>query len=300
MIQPIRWAVVGAGPCGIGVVGRLVDLGHRVTWIDESFQVGRMGSFYRQVPANTLNGDLLYATKLCKSFEFDQSQQDRREKGEQVMADLASDVCLDLGYLVDPLEDATFSLKSRVQTLKGRMKSITKDDPKAPWHFHVEQGGGTSARGEVDAVITVCGCRPIHIPGFPRVDMDQESQLYSENEGRQLRVHSLDRTVDPEYVRYLVAQYPASDTWTVVGSSHSGMLVVKNLAEANVQRINLVHRSPLRFMTLKENGCKKFQGSGLKGPVGDWTKHAQSLGPEKCPFRMIRYKYNKYFCSRYH
>jgi hypothetical protein len=106
-------------------VGRLADLlatGHinRLVWIDPTFQVGRMGQFYRNVPANTPNHDLIYAMNLCKSFQFKESQAKRRlrlasdtvnmKTQRRVMSDLALDDCHELGYFVDALEDATESL----------------------------------------------------------------------------------------------------------------------------------------------------------------------------------------------
>jgi len=108
------WAVIGGGPCGIATVGRLLDLNQSVTWIDPSFTSGRMGKFYRRVPANTLNGDLLVATRMCQSFEFERYQKIRRDRGEIVMSDLDLEKCYDLGLLVDSLEDMTKELLPKV------------------------------------------------------------------------------------------------------------------------------------------------------------------------------------------
>ena len=73
-IKHFNWTVIGSGPCGVATIGRLVDIKDnksldselvgKLTWIDPSFTVGRMGQYYRNVPANTLNKvifDLYYA-----------------------------------------------------------------------------------------------------------------------------------------------------------------------------------------------------------------------------------------------
>lgn len=42
--------VVGAGPAGVAVVGKLLDLGvSPILWVDQTFTCGRLES-YRQVP----------------------------------------------------------------------------------------------------------------------------------------------------------------------------------------------------------------------------------------------------------
>lgn len=274
-----KWAVIGAGPCGIGVVGRLLDLGQQVTWIDPAFEVGRMGPFYRNVPANTLNIDLIVAAKLCNSFKFDETQQKRRDRGEVVMADLPPQECFPLGYLVDFLEDSTVELKKHVNVVQGRLTSLQKESIQAPqWTYHVIADDGDEITGEVDGVINVTGCKPVSLPGLPSVVAHQSSikRLVSSGDGveKAMAFHSLDQTVNPEFIRTLLHDNPnyQNHRWVVVGASHSGMLVVKNLAEAGVHDITVIHRSPLRFMTLKDNGCKKHQGTGLKGPVGDWVR----------------------------
>lgn len=44
--------VVGAGPAGLAVVGRLLDEGVKpIAWVDEKFEGGRLNARYREVPS---------------------------------------------------------------------------------------------------------------------------------------------------------------------------------------------------------------------------------------------------------
>eukprot|EP01040_Poterioochromonas_malhamensis_P014304 gene14304-15819_t len=249
------WAVIGGGPCGIATVGRLLDFNQSVTWIDPSFQSGRMGKFYRRVPANALNGDLLIANRFCKSFQFDSYQDIRRRR-----------------YFVDSLEDMTTELLPKVNSIHGYVRSLQKTSATKQWKLEVERKGNKKV-SYVDGVINVSGCKPKPLPDFPLVEENQSPVPITLSNGRNALVHSLDQMVDPIDCQAIRSQYPSTDKWLVVGDSHSGMLVVKNLVEGRaVKNVVNMFRSPLRFMYVTPNGSKKHQGIGLKGPVGDWVK----------------------------
>ncbi len=58
-----KWAVVGAGLAGVTTLSVLIEKGQdpkTIVWIDPEFNVGRMGKYYRNVPANTKNQILHY------------------------------------------------------------------------------------------------------------------------------------------------------------------------------------------------------------------------------------------------
>lgn len=276
------WAVIGGGPCGIATVGRLLDLNQSVTWIDPSFKSGRMGEYYRRVPANTLNGDLLVANRLCKSFKFDSYQDIRRHRGEIVMADLPENQCFELGYFVDSLDDMTTELLPKVNVIRGYVRSVQKISDSKQWKFEVEQtdsqistnlsetestklkGKNSMMVGYVDGVIHISGCKPKPLPDFPLVEENQSPAVIKLANGRNALVHSLDLMVDPIVCKTISSQYPASDKWLVVGDSHSGMLVVKNLVEGQaVENVVNMYRSPLRFMYVTPSGCKKLVSSSF-------------------------------------
>jgi cation diffusion facilitator CzcD-associated flavoprotein CzcO len=253
-----RWLVIGGGPCGIATVGKLIDAKQAVTWVDPLFQGGRMGTFYRRVPANTLNGDLLVATRLCESFKFDHYQHSRKEKGHVIMRDLDENQCFALGYFVDSLDDMTAELLPKVNAIRGKVLSLKKtvNHSTMEWNYEVQDTkNGFTTQGTADAVINTCGSRPRPLPNLPLIDEAQPYQPIAHLNNAYL--HSLDLMVDPIECQRISRQFPSTDRWSVIGDSHSGMLVVKNLVEGGVQNISNFHRSPLKFMYTTPAGCKK-------------------------------------------
>ena len=58
----------------------------------------------------------------------------------------------------------------------------------------------------------------------------------------------------------------------VVGSSHTAMLVMRNLVEAGASRVVNYYRTEIKFESTSCYGLTKNQGTGLKGLVADWVK----------------------------
>lgn len=239
-----RWGVIGAGPCGIAAVGALVDLGIKVTWIDPSFRSGRMGLYYREVPANTTITDLITALRACKSFGFENSQELRKSKGQTTISDLIgrSTYC-SLGPFVDTLEDATENLLASpmVTKVQSIVTCVTqKDDFK--WELTLD--GNIMNKVEVDAIVFSSGSVP------KRVSKTSVAPAVH---------YSMDRMVCPRYVQTLLTTTPSlvEGPWLVAGSSHSAMLIIKNLLESGAKRIVNVHRGEMRFMHTTEAGWVK-------------------------------------------
>ncbi|RYY84748.1 hypothetical protein EON63_08625 [archaeon] len=290
-------------------MGRLVDLGYPVTWIDPSFSIGRMGQYYREVPANTLNSDFLVALMMCKSFQFEQHQARRRLTGQPVMAQWDGDQCYPLGAFVECLEDCTKELLPLTKAMFGTVTSMSKTSgsgwkievaPSSNQHVH-RHAYSTSASQvvtcEADVVILMCGSKPVCLPGLPQLnDTDGKRTIQHTTTDTPTHTttfttfHPLDQLVCPKYVNTLIHTNPTlrTQTWGVIGSSHSGMLVVKNLVESGVSRVVSYYRSPMKFMHITPTGCKKYQGIGLKGPVGDWVKAQLQL--QQPAFKLIQVK----------
>ena len=68
-----QWAVIGAGPAGIAVIGKLLDYGvgpKEIAWIDPAFQVGDFGTKWRNVSSNTRAGLFIKFFEECESFQY--------------------------------------------------------------------------------------------------------------------------------------------------------------------------------------------------------------------------------------
>lgn len=266
-----RWAVIGGGPCGVASTARLVDKlpsQSRILWVDNSnFASGRMGKYYRNVPANTLNVDLKYALSLCPSFHFEEKQAVRKGKNENTLIEMEDGKCASLGYFVDAVIDATEMLKtySMVEITQGHVTSLEKFSREGSWALEISLQSGDVISEEVDGVIYACGGNPI----VPFDFFPSASSV----------VHHMDLMVNPSYVKDLFASEPhlISSAWGVVGNSHSGVLILKNLIENGASSVTCVSRSPMKFEHSCAEGYLKNRGTGLKGPVADWARDAQNM-----------------------
>lgn len=271
-----RWTVVGGGPCGIGAVGRLLDRNCQVTWVDPAFGVGRMGKHYAHVPANTNNRDFIAAFQLNSSFDYVENEQRRIAQGKAAMSTLRDLECYDLGLYVDTFTDFVDILSRRVTAIRGSVIDLHSSGLglHCTWQVTVKScDGGATTVHEADAVILCTGSCPILPPSLiPSTEFGLSG----------ICQHNLDEMVCPQYCSDLFNFRDAGSDdlnvlsrdvpWTVIGSSHSAMLVVKNLCEAGVQNIVNFYRSELRFMHAAPNGSMVYPGIGLKGPVGAWVE----------------------------
>ena len=289
------WTVIGGGPCGIATVGRLVDYDDvNIVWIDPTFSCGRMGLYYKGVPANTTNEDLIRALRLCSSFRFEQSQQCRRNKGEKVISDLPPEKCANLGYLVDALDDITVQLMQRVKCIKGEVGKLSKQDRGSHWDITINLAGTYTddcapMLVQSDAVILCCGAVPKALPALQATQLSCKSH--------DVGWYNMDLMVDPTYCSELLNSTPSikEEGIAVFGSSHSAMLICKNLVENGATRVINIYRSELRFMHVTDEGWTQYKGIGLKGPVGEWVRdhlspctiHSPTLHPV---MTRIRYK----------
>ena len=163
----------------------------KIYWIDNRFDVGKMGNYYRAVPANTLNGDLCVAFELCKSFGWNQSQTIRKLEGKVTMQELAVDECFQLSTFVEALEDATSYMMPQCTTvIKGFVRSMQKDNGGEKWKIRID--GDEETLIETGAVIYACGGNA----SSPLIDSTVA------------RKWSLDVLVDPCFVSKILRERP--------------------------------------------------------------------------------------------
>lgn len=283
-----RWLVIGAGPCGIASIACLLESQEfEVLWVDPCFKIGRMGKYYRNVPANTPNNDLIYAFHLCKSFDFDNQQDLRRirDPDRQVLSDLEPESSALLGYFIDALEDSTKVLMNQTINIQGVVNYAEYSSLKKAWEVRITTKDETEEdlSLSVDALILACGCKPSMIEWESSLN-DQSNRIISE---------SLDKFVDPNYVSQLFARDAnyAEKVWCVVGTSHSAMLVLMNLVNAGAKNIINIYRSEeFRFQHYLDDGSVRYPGVGLKGPVGEWVRNKFSIaGIKRVRYHSIVY-----------
>jgi pyruvate/2-oxoglutarate dehydrogenase complex dihydrolipoamide dehydrogenase (E3) component len=205
------WAVVGGGPCGIGAVGKLVDAGHRLVWIDPNFSdIGRMGRCYRGVPANTPNGSLWDTFLSCSSFEIEKYLASSKKKASQTYVDLNRSECSHLGYFVDVLEHASLTLRSHplVTSITGAIESMVFSDH---WTLSLSSEEESQRLIKADFVVLAIGAVPTLPSNLPPASLR----------------HDLDLMINYETAQKYFCQHTEllSQPWAVVGSSHRSCLL---------------------------------------------------------------------------
>src|SRR5436190_16890429 len=66
-----QWAIVGAGSAGIIALAVLLENNispTEIIWFDPEFKVGRIGKYYRNVPANSRAQEMSSLLKSCSTF----------------------------------------------------------------------------------------------------------------------------------------------------------------------------------------------------------------------------------------
>jgi hypothetical protein len=225
------WTVIGAGPCGIAAVGRLIDLDLKVLWIDPKFNCGRMAQ-YKNVPANTTNIALVEALRMCESFNFNSFHKSCVKQNRPNLVDREPNECSDLSLFVEAIEHATKQLLTKVQIIEGYATKFSKLNKSSQWIITVEEpydfhNGVNEVVYQTDAIIYACGGEPTVLNSDSFVPFDIKNNNSSSrsdynnnnnnnnnnsNDGNNIQciddskinLHSLDLMVDSLYVKKLL------------------------------------------------------------------------------------------------
>lgn len=257
--EPFQWAIIGAGPAGISVVGLLLDAGvpeNTITWVDPKFTVGRLGEHYAHVPGNTRACYFVEFIKCCKTFQNVQS----KSLATLFAADPDKEYTLQI--IVDPLQDITDYLRTHVTSIQASLQSLDFDNNL--WHI--------GAHDQIIAAHNVVLATGSH-PRTPD---------YSAHTSSDTTIIPLDVALDKSL---LAQETQPQDAIAVVGSAHSAILILKHLSEIPVKRIINFYNKPLQYAIPNPNGIMYETENGLKGETARW---AQEVLEKKMPANMIR------------
>jgi len=237
------WCVIGAGPAGIAVVGKLLDAHippREILWIDPAFQAGDLGTKWRPVSSNTKVRLFLDFLNACPSFHYRECPLDF-----ELNSLPAQDTC-SLHAIADPLLWVTKQLKDQVPFLHGMVDKLDQH-PKG-WLVRTNTGELIVAK----KVVLALGADP--------------KPLHLDAHGPKEKI-SLEEMVNLDTLRKVCSP---KDTVAVFGSSHSAIIALYNLLEIGVHVINF-YRSPLKYAIYKD-GWILYDNTGLKGYSATWAK----------------------------
>lgn len=237
--------VVGGGPAGLAAVATLLNTTLLdICWVDPHFQGGRLVNF-PDVPSNTkMSLFVQYAESCIEDCPLIQSLKSRRQdRGCKLRQ---------VGEMVRELS-AKVKLRyvERLHCITGHCKSIKQLDT----GWMATMINGTTAN--VGKVILATGASPrsgSQLP-FQGTIVDPEQCLSSES------IRSI---------------FSNDDVVGVVGSSHTAILIIKNILEAfestNKPRIINFFCRKLRYAEFLDDGRIKYDNTGLKGEVAEWAR----------------------------
>ena len=240
-----EWTVIGAGPAGIAVVGKLLDDGinpESICWIDPSFTAGDLGRYWRNVSSNTTVKLFHRFFEVVKAFDY-----------ELIRSQFALNACepdetCKLGLVAEVLCDITQHLRRKVTAVIGWVQSLAQDQ--FVWTLTCE-----NTTIHTENVVMATGAEPKYLPHIEGNTIPMETAM------------------DYEKLKNVVSP---GDTVGVIGASHSGVIVLQYLVEMGIKKVFNFYQSPLKF-AVNMGDWILFDNTGLKGNTAKWAK-ANLLG----------------------
>lgn len=234
------WMVIGAGPAGIIALGALLDHGikpQQIIWVDPEFKVGDFGTTWCNIHSNTKVRVFLKTLHRINSFLYHKCSHGF------AINNLDSDSTCLLRYMAEPLQWITDNFVKTVSTIKGYAKQLTLKE--RLWSIQFENYALQSKN-----VILATGSIPKKLSYLSSAVIQLENAMVSNK---------------------LINHINANDTIAVFGSSHSAVLVLKNLVEHNVKRIINFYREQIFYAVFYED-YPLFGNDGLIGPAAAFAR----------------------------
>ncbi len=236
------WTVVGAGPSGIAAVGKLIDNQvdpKSIAWIDPSFMIGDFGSKWSKVPSNTQVKLFLKFLNASKAFRYSSCPE-----SFSIHSLNPNDTC-ELSYMVHPLQWISQELRNKVFSKQDTVQSLKMKNRK--WKIDLSNGSHLSSKNVILAI-----------------GAEEKDLSYSH-----LKKIPLETALNKEKLSKYCMKV---DKVAVFGSSHSAILIIRNLLEnCSVQKVINFYQSPLCYAVYLDD-FTLFDNTGLKGTTAEWAK----------------------------
>jgi len=250
-----RTAVVGAGPAGLACVGNLLDKlkisgNDRILWIDPHFKAGRLEK-YPEVPSNTKVCLFTRFAEACDSFACEESQIYRK-----LLKDFDQQRGCKLKWASELCKELTVEIKGKIDTFQGEVESIEHENCGNETYWNIKIKGKDCFKSKL--IFLATGSKPKDAP--PQA----EGQI----------IH-LDDALNPQI---LETKFGETETVAVHGSSHSAMLVLKNLLDSPKppnKIINFYRHEPKFAHFPDPLNCPDqilHDNTGLKGETAEWAR----------------------------
>ncbi|GAX84065.1 hypothetical protein CEUSTIGMA_g11489.t1 [Chlamydomonas eustigma] len=247
--------VIGAGPAGLAVVATLLDAGaDSILWADPAFEAGRLSS-YKEVPSNT-------KVELFSQYaSVSPTLSSVSTSALRPLQEMDPEKGCTLVHASNMVSELSAAIQQKYQHLvrchKGLVSTLQQDQA---GHWHIDNLA-------VSKEVYICtGSHPKR----------QQLHPLTGNKSPSPRVLDLDDMLTPSRIPGLVT---SGDVVGVVGSSHSAVLVLRNILEAAnpPSKVLNLYRSPLLYAEYMD-GWIKYDNTGLKGLAADWAREKLETG----------------------
>ncbi|OIN83322.1 FAD-dependent oxidoreductase [Francisella sp. TX07-6608] len=242
-LKKYKWAVVGAGPAGMTVVGQLLDNGIKardILWLDPSFNVGDFGSKWGEVSSNTTVELFLRFLNDIQAFEY------AKKAYKFAIDDYAKQGFTQLKDVSEPLQWITKNLLQKVDYSFDTISSMKI--AQGVWNLY-----GTRENYIAEKVVLATGslAKSLNIHNF---EITKEILLA--------------KALAPSKLKNELCK---GDNVAVFGSSHSAMIIIRNLLELGVEDVANFYQQPLRY-AVNMGDWTLYDNSGLKGETAKWVR----------------------------
>ncbi|KAI8820365.1 pyridine nucleotide-disulfide oxidoreductase-domain-containing protein [Fimicolochytrium jonesii] len=254
------WCVVGAGPAGIAAVGKLLDNGVNATdiaWVDPKFDVGLCGRKWRSVWSNTSVATFTRFLEASPAFGYDKCE---TQLALHQMD--ASETC-QLGAMVEPLQCVTATLMRKVFCFHDFVVTVERSGATDDWLMELDSGSTLTSTN----VILAIGSKPRTMSSGDVPILPVEHALCIET---------------------LCTKVKPTDNVAVFGSSHSAIMIVRDLLACGVSNVVNFYQSPLIYAVFYPDGTILHDNTGLKGKTAEWAK--ANLEHGNLPTNIQRYQ----------
>ena len=235
-----EWAVVGAGPAGIAAIGMLLD-SHvspaRILWIDPHFAAGDFGQYWKHVSSNTKVKTFLEYFNSISSFHYAHRPQpfslDQLDPEGHCVLDVVAEP---LRWVSDHLCQQVTAVKDTVINLKIQNNY---------WNVHTKKNLYFAEK-----VILATGA--------------EEKVMNPLN----IETIDLKTALQPQQ---LAKQCSKNEVIAVFGSSHSAMIIIRQLIELGIKRIMNFYLTSIRYAVFLQDWTL-YDNTGLKGDTAAWVR----------------------------
>lgn len=235
-----QWCVVGAGPAGIAAIGKLLDnhiSPEHILWIDPAFEVGDLGQYWHNVSSNTTVKLFIDFLKASPAFAYNTDVKAFR------LNQLDLNQTCKLIDIAIPLKAITERLTKYVNTKTTKVQRLSLQQ--RIWTISCAE-----ETFQANNVVLATGCVPLDLD-YPQI----ETIPFIE-------------AIDKERLKKHVKP---NETYAVFGSSHSAVLILKDLVDLGAHKIINFYRSPCRY-AVNMGDWILFDNIGLKGIAAEWAK----------------------------